>query len=101
MKKRTHLHTHFVKFIVEKYKKEAQQLPDEETKVSNKELADEFDEILNDKEVPKSKSKSADSQNKPEDEDEDDEDVDTLLREYLALEKKYKIKRNDNLFKRK
>jgi hypothetical protein len=99
MKKRTHLHTNFIKFIVEKYKKETQELPDEEAKVSNKEIADEFDEILNDKKVPKSKSKPVESQDEPE--DEDDENVDTLLKEYLALEKKYKIIRNDNLFKRK
>lgn len=99
MKKRSHLHTNFVKFIVEKYKKETQELPDEEANVSNKELADEFDKILNDKKGTKSKSKPVDSQDEPE--DEDDEDVDTLLKEYLELEKKYKIKRNDNLFKRK
>ena len=97
MKKRTHLHTQFVKFIVEKYKKEAQELPKEETKVSNKELADELDEILNDKEILKGKSKPAESQDEPD----DNEDLDTLLKEYLTLEKKYKAKRNDNLFKGK
>lgn len=93
MKKRTHLHTNFVKFLVEKYKKEVQELPDEETKNSKKELTDEFDEIINDKETPK-------KGNEIENEDED-EDLDTLLKEYLTLEKKYKLKRNDSLFKRK
>lgn len=97
MKKRTHLHTNFVKFIFEKYKKETQELPDKETKVSNKELADEIDEILNDKEIPKDKSKPAESQDEPD----ENEDLDTLLKEYLTLEKKYKAKRNDNLFKGK
>lgn len=93
MKKRTHLHTNFVKFLVEKYKKEVQELPDEETKNSKKELTEEFDEIINDKETPK-------KGNEIEDENEN-EDIDTLLKEYLTLEKKYKLKRNDSLFKRK
>lgn len=93
MKKRTHLHTNFVKFLVEKYKKEVQELPDEETKNSKKELTDEFDEIINDKETTK-------KGNEIEDEDED-EDIDTLLKEYLTLAKKYKMKKNDNFFKRK
>ena len=49
MKKRSHLHTNFIKFIIEKYNKEIQGLPDEETNVSNKEIVDEFDEIINGK----------------------------------------------------
>ncbi len=93
MKKRTHLHTNFVKFLVEKYRKEVQELPDEETKNSKKELTDEFDEIINDKETPTEKEKETD--------DDDNEDIDTLLKEYLSLEKKYKSRRNDSLFKRK
>lgn len=96
MKKRTHLHTQFLKFIVEKYKKETQKLPDETADIPKKEISDEFDEIINDKEISKIKSKSAEDE-----EPENDEDLDTLLKEYLTLEKKYKAKRNDNLFKGK
>lgn len=96
MKKRPHLHTQFLKFIVEKYKTETQKLPEDEADIPKKEISDEFDEIINDKEVPKIKSKSAEDE-----EPENDEDLDTLLKEYLNLEKKYKAKRNDNLFKRK
>ena len=90
MKNRTHLHTNFVKFIVEKYKKEAQSLPDEDTKDSKKELSDEFDEIVNDEEVENEEA-----------EDDDSEDIDNLIKEYLTLEKKYKSKRNASLFKRR
>lgn len=89
MKKRNHLHTNFIKFILEKYKKEIQDLPDEESNKSNKNLEDEFDEILNDNEVPEKE------------EDDNNENIDTLLKEYLMLEKKYKTKKNDSLFKRK
>ena len=96
MKRRSHLTTNFLKFIVEKYKKEAQELPVDETEIPKKGMSDEFDEILDDKEVPKIKLKSVEDE-----EPEDDEDLDTLLKEYLNLEKKYKAKRNDNLFKRK
>lgn len=96
MKKRAHLHTQFLKFIFEKYKTETQKLPEDKADISKKEISDEFDEIINDKEVPKIKSKPVEDE-----EPEDDEDLDTLLKEYLSLEKKYKAKRNDNLFKRK
>ena len=43
MKKR--LHTSFVKFIVEKYDKEIQELPEEETNY-RKDISDEYDEIM-------------------------------------------------------
>lgn len=93
MKKRTHLETSFVKFIVEKYKKEVQELPDENKKDSEKELSDEFDEIISNKEVTDEEPDDA--------QDDDKEDIDSLIKEYLALEKKYKSKRNGSLFKRK
>ncbi|MBP6181911.1 hypothetical protein [Flavobacterium sp.] len=51
MKKRSHLYTNFIHFIVEKYNMEIQGLPDEETNVSNNEIVDEFDEIINSKEI--------------------------------------------------
>ena len=36
MKKKTHLQTSFIKFLIEKYESEIQELPDEETNISNK-----------------------------------------------------------------
>ena len=50
-KKKFHLHTTFLKYILEKY--ESQELPDEETNVANKNLEDEFDEIINGQEIKK------------------------------------------------
>lgn len=97
MKRKTHLHTNFVKFIVEKYKKEFQSLPAEDTKDSKKdskkELSDEFDEIVNDEDIQYEDTEDA--------QDDDSEDIDSLIKEYLTLEKKYKSKRNGSLFKRK
>jgi capsular polysaccharide biosynthesis protein len=83
MKKKKHLHTNFIKFIVEKYNKEIQELPEEETNLSNKNLSDEFDRIINSDEV----------QDEVQDElENDDENIDDLIKEYRLLEKIYKSK---------
>lgn len=92
MKKRKHL-LPFCKFILEKY--ESQELPDEETNVSNKNLEDEFDEIINGQEIKKDEI-----QDEIED-DEDDENIENLVREYQLLEKIHKLKSNDRVYKRK
>jgi hypothetical protein len=46
MKKR-YLQTNFIKFLIEKYEKEIQELPEEETNLSDNKLSDEFDRIIN------------------------------------------------------
>jgi vacuolar-type H+-ATPase subunit H len=81
-----YLETNFIKFIVEKYKKEIQELPDEETNVSNNEIVDEFDEIINTKEIKKDEV-----QDKT---DNEDDLVENLIKEYNQLQKKYKLKTN-------
>ncbi len=65
MKKRPHLQTKFVKFLIEKYQKEIQELPDEEIKTPKKELADEFDEIINDKETLKKNGNEVEDEDAP------------------------------------
>jgi len=81
MKKKKYLQTNFIKFIIEKYDREIQELPEEETNISNTKLSDEFDRILNGDEV--------------QDEiDDDDENIEDLNKEYKLLEKKYKLKSN-------
>lgn len=100
MKKRTHLYTNFIKFIFEKYKEDVQDLPDEKETTTNKTLADEFEEIINDDKKP-NKLNDKDSKKASKNDDENDEDIDTLIKEYLSLEKKYKSKRNASLFNRK
>jgi hypothetical protein len=92
MKKRKHLHTNFIKFILEKY---SQELPDEETNVSNRKLEDEFDEIIKGQEVQKDEVQD-EIEN-----DEDDENIDNLVKEYQLLEKKYKLKSNDRIYNKR
>ncbi len=87
MKKKKHLHTNFIKFIVEKYNREIQELPEEETNLSNKNLSDEFDRIINSDEVQDEVQDEA--QNELEN---DDENIDDLIKEYRLLEKIYKSK---------
>lgn len=90
MKKRKHLHTNFIKFLLEKYNKEIQELPDEETNYSNKELSDEFDKIINGNEVQKDEIQD--------ELENDDENIDDLVKEYQLLEKKYKVKTNGRIY---
>lgn len=78
MKKKTHLHTSFIKFILEKYGKD-EEIPDEDTNVSDEEIIDKIDEIENPDEVQ-----------------DDDETIEDLIKEFNELEKKYKTLRNDN-----
>ena len=89
MKKR--LHTSFVKFIIEKYDKEIQELPEEETNYS-KDISDEYDEIMNygDEENDEVQDEEETSEN-------DDETIDDLIKEYRSLAKKYKIKTNGSI----
>lgn len=92
MKKRKHLHTNFIKFIIEKY---SQELPDEETNISNRKLEDEFDEIINGQEVKKDEVQDEIEK------DEDDDNIDNLVKEYQLLEKKYKLKSNDRIYNKR
>ena len=78
-----YLETNFIKFLVEKSKMEIQELPDEETNISNKEIVDEF---INAKEIKK---------DEVQDETDNEEDlIEDLIKEYNQLQKKYKLKTN-------
>jgi hypothetical protein len=87
-KKKTHLHTTFLKYLLEKY---SQELPDEETNVSDKTLEDEFDEIINGKDEVQDEIEN----------DEEDENIENLVKEYQLLEKIHKLKSNGRVYKRK
>lgn len=89
MKKR--LHTSFVKFIVEKYDKEIQELPEEETNY-RKDISDEYDEIMD-----YGDEENDEVQDEEEIQENDDETIDDLIKEYRSLAKKYKIKTNDSI----
>ena len=88
MKKR-YLQTNFIKFLIEKYEKEIQDLPEEETNLSDNKLSDEFDRIINGEEAQEEIQDEV--QEEPEN---DDENIDDLIKEYRLLEKKYKLKSN-------
>jgi hypothetical protein len=89
MKKKTHLQTSFIKFLIEKYESEIQELPDEESNIPNKKIVDDFDKIINGDEADEEIQDEV--QEEPENNDENMED---LIKEYRLLEKKYKLKSN-------
>jgi hypothetical protein len=82
MKKKKHLHTSFVKYIIEKYNKD-EKLTDEETNVSDEEIIDEIeisDEVQDDN---------------------DEDTIEDLIKEFNEMEQKYKTLRNDKLYSKK
>ena len=89
MKQKKHLQTNFLRFLLERSRiteivPETQELPEEETNLSNKKLSDDFDKIINGDEV--------------QDElENDDENIDDLIKEYRLLEKIYKSKNYGNI----
>ena len=89
MRKRKHLETSFLKYIIEKYNKEENEINDEETNISDEETIDNIEEIDLSKEDQKDKIK-----------DDEDLDLDKLIKEYNKLTEKLKTKRNDILHKR-
>jgi len=97
MKQKKHLQTNFLRFLLERSKiteiiPETQELPEEETNLSNKKLSDDFDKIINGDEV----------QDEVQDETENDEEnIDDLIEEYRLLEKIYKLKTNGNIYNKR
>jgi hypothetical protein len=91
MRKRKHLETKFYKFLLEKLDEEIQdEIQDEETNKSDEEIIDEIDNI----EEPIKK--------KPQQSKEDEDfDLDGLIEEYNKLTQKYKMIKNDTLYKRR
>jgi hypothetical protein len=91
MKQKKHLQTNFLRFLLERnnvteIEPETQELPEEETNLSNKKLSDDFDKIVNG----------------DEDEiDNDEENIDDLIKEYRLLEKIYKSKTYDNIYNKR
>ncbi len=93
MKKRKHLETSFIKYILEKYNDEENEISDEETNISDEEIIDDVEEI----DFSKDKLKRV---QKEQIKDHDDLDLDQLIEEYNKLTEKYKTKKNDILYKK-
>lgn len=92
MKIKKHLHTNFLKFIVEKYNAEIQELPEEETNFPDEKVVDEFDKILG-----YGENENDEVQDEEETPEDDDESIDDLIKEYRRIEKKYKMKTNGSI----
>ena len=92
MKMKKHLQTNFLRFIVEKYNTEIQELPEEETNCPDEKLVDEFDKILG-----YGDEQDDEVQDEEETPENDDESIDDLIKEYRLLEKKYKMKTNGSI----
>ena len=96
IKQKKHLQTNFLRFLIERNNlteitPETQELPEEETNLSNKKLSDDFDKIIN-----------GDEDEIDNDEiDNDEENIDDLIKEYRLLEKIYKSKTYGNIYNTK
>jgi len=101
MKQKKHLQTNFLRFLLERNNlteitPETQELPEEETNLSNKKLSDDFDKIINGDED------EIDNDEIDNDEiDNDEENIDDLIKEYRLLEKIYKSKTYGNIYNTK
>ncbi len=94
MRKRKHLETSFIKYILEKYNKELdEEYNDEETNISDEDLIDDIEEI----DLSNEKSKR---DQKEKIKDDEDLDLDKLIEEYNKLTEKLKTKKNDILYKK-
>lgn len=90
-KKRKHLQTDFIKFILEKYSKEGQDLPEDE--IPNPDDESEDPELRKNRKIKLLKELDDEVQGQDEEEpqsdEEDDEIIDELLNEYKRLKRKY------------
>ena len=82
MKQRKHLQTDFIKFIIEKYSNEGQDLPEDE-------IEEPSDDIETKRKIRKMNELEDDEVETEEEPSEDDKIIDELLNEYKRLKKKY------------
>ena len=105
MKKKKHLHTNFIKFLIERHLEDPdvddeveRPLPDEESKelrLKQTKKLNEFDDE-EDEELPMDEPQQEDL----EDGESDDDTIDQLLTEYRKLRRQYESHRNSNRRKR-
>jgi hypothetical protein len=105
MKKKKHLHTNFIKFLIERHLEDPdvddeveRPLPDEESKelrLKQTKKLNEFDDE-EDEELPMDEPQQEDL----EDGESDDDTIDQLLTEYKKLRRQYESRRVSNRGKR-
>lgn len=90
-KRRKHLQTDFIKFILEKYSQGGQDLPEDETPIPDDESEDPELRKNRKTKLLKELDDEVQSQDEEESQDEEDDDeiIDELLNEYKRLKRKY------------
>ncbi len=106
MKQKKHLQTNFLRFLLERSRiteivPETQELPEEETNLSNKKLSDDFDKIINGDEDEIDNDEIDNDEIDNDEIDNDEENIDDLIKEYRLLEKIYKSKTYGNIYNTK
>jgi len=96
MKMKKNLQTNFLRFVVEKYNAQIQELPEEETNCPDEELVDEYDKLVGYGDEPDDEVQ--DEEETPEN---DEETVDDLIKEYLSLKRKHKAKTNGSVLNKR
>ena len=103
MKTTKHLHTKFIKFLIERHledpdvdDEEERPLPDEESEVLRSKKSQKLNEFEDDEELPKNKPQQEDS----EDGENDDDTIEQLLTEYKKLRRQYESRGISNRTKR-
>ena len=88
-RKRKHLQTDFIKFILEKYSKESQDIPEDEILIPDEES--EESELRKKRKIKLLNEVDDEVQNDEDEESQSNEDeiIDELLNEYKKIKKKY------------
>jgi hypothetical protein len=89
MKKKTYLHTSFIKFKIFEKNDKNEKLPDEETNNSDKEIVNQFDNIMNADKIEKDEVQDIEEKEK--------DTIEELIKEYNEMEAKYKSLKNIKL----
>lgn len=91
-KKRRHLHTDFIRFILEKYSNEGQDLPEDEIPIPDDDESED-PELRKNRKIKLLKELDDEVQGQDEEEPQSDEKgdeiIDELLNEYKRLKRKY------------
>jgi hypothetical protein len=103
MKKKKHLHTNFIKFLLERHLEDPdvddeieRPIPDEESEELRLRKSRKLNEFDDEEELPFDEPQQEDS----EDGEDDEDTIDKLLTEYRKLKKQYESRRIPNRRKR-
>jgi hypothetical protein len=102
MKRRKHLHTNFIKFLLERHLEDPdvddeieKPIPDEELEETKLKKSRKINEFEDEEELPFEEPQQEDSED-----GDDDATIDKLLNEYRKVKREYESHRNSNRRKR-